>query len=70
MIRYTGQIIILSVRYIGLIARYASLRKNERGETDMRGYFTFNGFVGLVDGIYRLFASESDYYEAVEPCED
>ena len=29
----------------------------------MRGYFTPNGFYGLVDGEYRLFASESDYYE-------
>lgn len=31
----------------------------------MRGYFTANGFYGLVDGKYRLFASESDYYEAM-----
>ncbi len=29
----------------------------------MRGYFTANGFYGLVDGQYRLFASESEYYE-------
>ena len=32
----------------------------------MRGYFTAGGYYGLVDGSYRLFASESDYYEAVE----
>ena len=31
----------------------------------MRGYFTNSGFYGLVDGEYRLFASESDYYESV-----
>ena len=31
----------------------------------MRGYFTANGYYGLVDGKYRLFASESDYFEAV-----
>ena len=31
----------------------------------MRGYFTPSGFRGLVDGEYRLFASESDYYESV-----
>ena len=31
----------------------------------MRGYFTNSGFFGLVDGEYRLFASESDYYECV-----
>lgn len=32
----------------------------------MRGYFTASGFYGLVDGRYVLFASESDYYEALE----
>ena len=32
----------------------------------MRGYFTAGGFFGLVDGEYRLFASESDYYESVD----
>lgn len=31
----------------------------------MRGYFTANGYCGLVDGRYRLFASEADYYEAM-----
>lgn len=34
----------------------------------MRGYFTASGYYGLVDGQYRLFASESEYYETV--CED
>ena len=29
----------------------------------MRGYFTASGYYGLVDGEYRLFASESEYYE-------
>ena len=29
----------------------------------MRGYFTANGYYGLVDGRYLLFASESDYLE-------
>ena len=29
----------------------------------MRGFFTASGFCGLVEGIYRLFASEQDYYE-------
>ena len=32
----------------------------------MRGYFTASGFFGLVDGRYCLFASEEDYYEAME----
>ena len=31
----------------------------------MRGYFTAGGYDGLVDGAYRLFATESDYYEFV-----
>ena len=36
----------------------------------MRGYFTSGGFYGLVDGAYRLFATESDYYDSVESCGD
>ena len=31
----------------------------------MRGYFTAGGYYGLVDGEYRLFATESDYYDCV-----
>ena len=31
----------------------------------MRGYFTASGYYGLVDGRYRLFASETDYYDAL-----
>ena len=41
--------------------------ENERRENDMRGYFTDGGFFGFVDGEYRLFASESDYYESADP---
>ena len=29
----------------------------------MRGYFTASGYYGLMDGRYRLFASESEYIE-------
>lgn len=29
----------------------------------MHGYFTNNGYVGYVNGIPMLFASESDYYD-------
>lgn len=29
----------------------------------LKGYFVPAGFMGLVDGRYRLFATESDYYE-------
>ena len=32
----------------------------------MRGYFTSNGYYGLVDGRYMLFAGEADYYEYME----
>lgn len=32
----------------------------------MKGYNTANGYMGLVDGEYILFASESDYREYVE----
>ena len=31
----------------------------------MKGYFTKDGLYGNVDGIYVLFASETDYYEAM-----
>ena len=31
----------------------------------MKGFYTASGYCGLVDGRYLLFASESDYYEAV-----
>jgi len=32
----------------------------------MKGYTTANGYMGLVDGEYILFASESDYLEYME----
>ena len=32
----------------------------------MNGYYTKNGYYGLVDGRYMLFASETDYYEMME----
>ncbi len=32
----------------------------------MKGYFVTEGYMGLVDGSYRLFASESDYWEFIE----
>lgn len=30
------------------------------------GYFTNFGFMGLVDDMYMLFASEQDYYDYIE----
>ena len=32
----------------------------------MKGYVTANGYMGLVDGVYVLFASEMDYWEYLE----
>ena len=32
----------------------------------MKGYTTANGYMGLVDGEYMLFASEQDYREYME----
>ena len=33
------------------------------GGDNMRGYFVPAGFMGFVDGQYRLFATEADYHE-------
>ena len=41
-----------------------------KGARKMRGYFTAGGYYGLVDGRYVLFASESDYFEAMEEDEE
>lgn len=32
----------------------------------MKGYVVYNGYMGLVEGIYMLFASEEDYLEYLE----
>lgn len=32
----------------------------------MRGYFTANGYYGLVNGRYCLFASESEYFDMMD----
>jgi len=32
----------------------------------MKGYIVHNGYMGYVDGRYRLFASEGDYMEYME----
>lgn len=29
----------------------------------MKGYYVSNGYMGYVDGVYRLFADERDYLE-------
>lgn len=32
----------------------------------MKGYYTASGYMGLVEDVYILFASEADYREYVE----
>ena len=32
----------------------------------MKGYYVADGYMGYVDGVYRLFADESDYREFME----
>ena len=34
----------------------------------MKGYFVGEGYMGFINGKYRLFASESDYREYFEDC--
>ncbi len=40
--------------------------KHYKEETIMKGYYVANGFMGYVEGSFRLFASEADYYEYME----
>ena len=37
--------------------------KEKQGDSNMKGYFVKDGFMGLVNGTYRLFADETDYME-------
>ena len=39
------------------------IKFKEMEELAMKGFNTVDGYMGLVDGKYILFASESDYYE-------
>ena len=32
----------------------------------MKGYYTAQGFFGLVDGRYLLFSDETEYYEYLD----
>ncbi len=61
----------LKVLFMGQPERYNKAVKKKitddrKGACSMRGYFTASGFYGLVNGRYRLFASETDYFEAME----
>ena len=32
----------------------------------MKGYYVYDGYMGFINGEYRLFADESDYRESLE----
>ena len=32
----------------------------------MKGYYVYDGYMGYIDGEYRLFADESDYLDSFE----
>lgn len=42
------------------------LEKSIREVSNMKGYITANGYMGLVNGRYILFASEEDYREYLD----
>ncbi len=41
-------------------------RNDRNGGFDMKGYFVSNGYMGMVEGRYMLFASEEDYLDYLE----
>ena len=48
------------VRIIGHILCYA-ISRTAKEVSNMRGYYSSFGYCGLVDGGYKLFATEEDY---------
>ena len=32
----------------------------------MKGYYVYDGYMGFIDGEYRLFSDETDYKEYME----
>ena len=55
--RTKAQAIVL---IIGQLLCYA-MSRTAKEVSDMRGYYSSFGYCGLVDGRYRLFATEEDY---------
>ena len=39
---------------------------NQQEVIRMKGYYTANGYYGLVEGSYILFSDESDYYDFMD----
>ena len=59
------------VRNIGLRFLYPYTRIEVRkrilgGDKDMKGYTVESGYMGYVNGVYMLFASETDYLDYME----
>ena len=55
------------IPHLVLIMKYnKKSNSNEEGVEMMKGYTTENGYMGFVNGIYQLFASEADYREWME----
>ena len=49
------------------ISNEVTVKDFRKAEVDfMKGYFVTDGYMGLVDGVYRLFADEADYYEYMD----
>lgn len=45
---------------------FLSEQNRQQEVSDMKGYMTASGYMGLVEGRYILFASEEDYREFLE----
>lgn len=63
------------VRNIGLSFCYAVSRRTNnclhrdietKGDSNMKGYTVESGYMGFVNGIYMLFASEMDYIDYMQ----
>ena len=56
------------VRFFGQVLCYDRTMKKikEQEAVMMKGYYTANGYFGLVDGSYILFSDESDYYDFMD----
>ena len=57
-------VFFLKEKLTGMIVTVKSDRR--RKDRIMSGYFTYNGYMGYVDGKYMLFASEADYADYME----
>lgn len=49
-----------------MVPSYHERKRNDKEVLFMKGYVTANGYMGYVDGVYLLFASEMDYLEYME----